>query len=108
MERRKLLRLLSKWRDWCGDDQYPSFASVDPTQIAEIWDYCFVLDIVGHEDNPVVRTAGAELQNYLPESARDITLSYVPASSLIEHAASHYQEVLARRADFARWRVCKI
>jgi len=96
MERRMVLRLLSQWRDWCGDDKYPSFASVDPIQIAEIWDYCFVLDIVGHEDNPIVRTVGAELHNYLPESVRNIPLSDVPASSLIEHAASYYQEILAR------------
>jgi len=102
MERRMVLRLLSQWRDWCGDDQYPSFASVDPMQIAEIWDYCFVLDIVGHEDNPVVRTVGAELQNDLPESVRDIALSDVPTPSLIEHAASYYQEILARGVPISR------
>ena len=102
MERRMVLRLLSQWREWCGDDQYPSFTSVDPAQIAEIWDYCFVLDSVGHEDNPVVRTVGSELQNYLPETVRNRALSDVPAGSLIEHAASYYHEILDRGVPISR------
>lgn len=102
MERRMVLRLLSQWREWCGGDQYPSFASVDPTQIAEIWGYCFVLDIIGHEDNPVVRTVGKELQDYLPEQVRNCALSDVPAGSLIEHAASYYHEILDRGVPISR------
>jgi hypothetical protein len=102
MERRMVLRLLSQWREWCGDDQYPSFSSVDPTQIAEIWDYCFVLDIVGHEDNPIVRTIGRELQNYMSEQVRNCALSDVPVSSLIEHAAAYYHEILDRGVPISR------
>ncbi len=97
-----VLRLLSQWREWCGEDQYPSFTDVDPTQIAEIWDYCFVLDIVGHEENPVVRTVGSELQNYHPEAVRNRALSDVTAGSLIEHAASYYQEILHRGVPISR------
>ncbi len=97
-----VLRLLSFWREWCGDAAYPSFAQVDPTQMAEFWDYSFVLDIVGHEDNPIVRTIGSEFQNYLPQTVRDCALTDVPAASLIEHAASYYHEILDRGVRISR------
>ena len=42
-----VLRLLSHWRQWCGDNQVPSFTDVNPVEMAEIWDYYFVLDFVG-------------------------------------------------------------
>ena len=102
MERRMVLRLLSHWREWCGDAQYPSFSQVDPARMAEIWDFSFVLDIVGHEDNPIVRTVGSELQNYLPETVRNCPLSDVPAASLIEHAAGYYHEILDRGVPISR------
>ena len=102
MERRMVLRLLSQWREWCGDGQYPSFSSVNPAQIAEIWDYCFVLDFVEFEDNPVVRTVGDRLQAYLPSPVRNCQLSDVPANSLIEQAASYYQEILDRGVPISR------
>jgi len=102
MERRMVLRLLSYWRDWCGDALYPSFTQVDPSRMAEIWDHSFVLDVVGHEENPIVRMVGSEFQSYLPRSVRDCALSDAPAGSLIEHAASYYQEILDRGVPISR------
>ena len=49
-----VLRLLSQWREWCGDGQYPTFANVNP------------------------------------------------ANSLIEQAASYYQEILDRGVPISR------
>lgn len=102
MERRMVLRLLTHWRDWCGDAQYPSFAQVNPAGMAEIWDYSFVLDVVGQEGNPIVRTVGSEFQTFLPQPVRNCALSDVPASSLIEHAAAYYQEILDRGVPISR------
>jgi hypothetical protein len=70
--------------------------------MAEIWDYSLVLDIVGHEDNPIVRTIGSEYQNYLPQTVRDCALTDVPAASLVEHAASYYHEILDRVVPISR------
>ena len=70
--------------------------------MAEIWDFSFVLDIVGHEENPIVRTVGTELQKYLPQTVRNCQLSDVPAASLIEHAASYYYEILDRGVPISR------
>jgi hypothetical protein len=102
MERRMVLRLLSHWRQWCGDSEFPSFTDVDPSEMAEIWDYCFVLDFVGHEKDPVVRTIGDRMQQYLPIEVRNCLLSEVPARSLIEHAAAYYEEILQRGVPISR------
>jgi hypothetical protein len=102
MERRMVLRLLSQWREWCGDGQYPTFVNVNPAQIAEIWDYCFVLDFIEFEDDPVVRRVGDRLQGYLPAPVRNCQLPDVPANSLIEQAAPYYQEILDRSVPISR------
>jgi hypothetical protein len=102
MERRMVLRLLTHWWDWCGDADYPYFAKVDLARMAEIWDFSFALDIVGREDNPVVRTVGSEFQKYLPQAVRDCALSDVPAGSLIEHTASYYHAIIDRGLPISR------
>ena len=58
MERRMVLRPLTYWRELCGDKSFPSFKDVDPSAIPDIWDNSFVLDLAGHEDDPVFRVAG--------------------------------------------------
>lgn len=97
-----VLRLLSHWRQWCGDSQFPSFTDVNPVEMAEIWDYCFVLDFVGHEDDPIVRTVGDKLQQYMPEPVRNCLLSDLPPRTLIENAAGYYQEILSRGVPISR------
>ena len=96
-----VLRLLSHWRQWCGDNQFPSFTDVNPVEMAEIWDYCFVLDFVGYEHNPIVRIyAGTDPE--LPAVGRAAT-----------HADRKCRRVLLGnpvpgRADFARRGICEI
>ncbi|MGB0631989.1 MAG: PAS domain-containing protein [Alphaproteobacteria bacterium] len=102
MERRMVLRLLSHWRQWCGDNQFPSFTDVNPVEMAEIWDYCFVLDFVGYEDDPIVRTVGDKLQQYMSEPIRNCLLSEVPPRTLIENAAGYYQEIFSRGVPISR------
>lgn len=102
MERRMVLRLLAQWRAWQGDDAFPSFAAVAPETISEMWGYCFVLDFLGHENDPVVRMIGESLSEYLPREIANCRLSEVPANTLLEHAASYYQEVLDRRVPISR------
>lgn len=102
MERRMVLRLLSQWREWQGDEDFPSFAAVDPDAVSDMWDYCFVLDFIDHEEDPVIRMVGPELAAYMPLDVSNCRLSEAPASSLIEHAASYYQEVLARSVPISR------
>ena len=99
-----VLRLLSHWQQWCGDNQFPAFTDLNPVEMAEIWDYCFVLDFVGYEDNPNVRTVGVRLQQYMPVPIRNCLLSDVPPRTLIENAAGYYQEILSRGVSISRGR----
>jgi len=72
MERRKVLRLLSHLRKWCGDNQFPSFTDVNTAEMGKIWDYYFFLDFVDHEDDHVVRTVGGRLCNVAETTAFEI------------------------------------
>ena len=102
MERRMVLRLLNHWRDWCNGDRFPSFESVDPAELEEMWGYCFVLDFLGFEDDPVIRMVGDELAGYQPASLVNCPLSEAPPKSLLEHAAGYYGEVLSREVPISR------
>ena len=102
MERRMVLRLLAQWRDWCGEDRFPSFARVEPDAISEMWSSCFVLDFLGHEDDPIIRMVGEDLAAYMPQSVTNCRLSEAPAKSLIEYAAAYYREVLDREVPISR------
>jgi hypothetical protein len=44
-ERRLVHRLLIHWRELAPEDVLPSRASVKPDEIAELWRYCFTLNI---------------------------------------------------------------
>lgn len=102
MERRMVLRLLAQWREWCGEDRFPSFARVDPGGIPEMWASCFVLDFLGFEDDPVIRMVGDDLAAYMPHSVTNCRLSEAPAKSLIEYAAAYYREILDREVPISR------
>ena len=102
MERRLVLRLLAQWRDWCGENRFAVFDDIDPPEIPEIWPHCFVLDVLGHRDDPVFRTAGEE---YAAHSATELVDSRVSDSSsqtLIGASTSFLPEVLKREVPITR------
>lgn len=102
LERRLVLRLLSYWRELCGERCYPSFADVDPTAIAEMWRNAFVIEVVGHEQDPVIRHAGTEFAASSPVSLEGLRLSAVPAATLASHALSYVQAVIAKGVPISR------
>ena len=102
LERRLVLRLLSYWRELGGDRPFPSFADVDPAAIPDMWKCAFVIEVVGHERDPVLRHAGAEIATATPVPLRDLRLSAVPAGTLVGHAVSYVQAVIAKRVPISR------
>ena len=102
MERRLVLRLLAYWRDLCGDRTYPSFDQVDPLEIPEIWDNCFVLDLQGHEDDAVIRAIGERLAETSPVDLVNLRLSELPQDTLIEQATGYVREVVRKRVPISR------
>ena len=102
LERRLVLRLLSYWRDLCGDRAYPSFADVDPASISDMWQWAFVIEVVGHEADPVFRHVGDGLVGFAETPLTGVKLSAAPRDSLVSHAVSYVQAVIAKGVPISR------
>jgi hypothetical protein len=61
IERRLVLRLLGYWRSLPREEDFPSFAAIDPAQIPDMWGHSFVLETVGNETDPLFRAFGDEI-----------------------------------------------
>ncbi|NKB22313.1 MAG: PAS domain-containing protein [Alphaproteobacteria bacterium] len=101
MERRLVLRLLTHWRAICGDRDFPSFSEVEPNDMPDMWHSCFVLEVVGHEDDPVFRTAGGEIFSYAPGSLIGTPVSNWTPDTLIGVAVRHTHGVLRKRVPMS-------
>ena len=102
MERRMVLRLLTHWREMCGDRSFPSFGDVDPAAISDIWDNTFVLDLAGHPDDPVFRVAGDSFTAHTRSSLRNVRISEAPRNTLAGRAASYHREVVEKGVPISR------
>lgn len=102
MERRLVLRLLAHWRTLCDDRQYPSFAEVDPRAIQDMWDHCFVLEILQDGSEPHYRAVGDVLATYVDRSLIGQPISTVPRKSLPGEAISFLEEVLRKGVPISR------
>ena len=102
LERRFVLRLLSYWRELCGEREFPSFAEIDPAQIPDLWVNCFVLDIGGHAENPVFRSIGAGLAEQAGMNLVDKSVSDVPDKTFIAAAVVYVDEVLRKNVPISR------
>jgi hypothetical protein len=102
LERRLVLRLLHHWRDLCGERRFPSFDEVDPAQIPDMWPSCFVLDAHGHRDDPVFRLVGDDIAKQVRGTLVDLRVSQVPRDTLVDHAVSYLDEVIAKEVPISR------
>jgi hypothetical protein len=108
LERRLVFRLLTHWRGLAGENDFPSFADVDPAAMPDMWPFCFVLDTTEHSNDPIVRIAepgiAGDAANVI---GRPVTA--LPRATLIEQACSYFPDVLRKRVpisrggDFIRW-----
>jgi len=102
MERRLVLRLLSHWRELCGERAFPSFADVNPMKIPDMWPDCFVLDAAGHREDPVFRTIGRNLAEQADVEFVNKRVSDVPNGLLMSVSVSYVDEVLRKRVPISR------
>jgi hypothetical protein len=102
LERRLVLRLLSYWRDLCGARTYPSFADIDPASIPDMWNWAFVLEVAGHDADPVLRHVGPSLAATASAPVIGLRLSSLPKETLICHAVSYVQAVIAKGVPISR------
>ena len=102
LERRLVLRLLHHWRDLCGERRFPSFDDVDPGQIPDMWPSCFVLDALGHQDDPIFRLVGDDIAKQARAGLVSLRISGIPKDTLIDHATSYLDEVMSKEVPISR------
>lgn len=95
-ERRLVLRLLDYWRGITGDRSYPSLSDIRSDDIADMWPYCFVLDVSEDEQNPILRYVGKELIACYGAPCENLHVSELRKSSLLERASCYVKEVLRK------------
>lgn len=103
MERRLVLRLLAYWRGLLRDGEaMPSFLAVDPSSMGDIWPHCFVLDVMGHEADPVFRQVGASFATHAPIDLVGRRVSEAPENTLAHASVSYVREVVAKAVPVSR------
>lgn len=94
-QRRVIWQLLDYWERKRGDRDFPSLDDIDPEEIAELWPYCFILDVENFRDVPYFHYLGPKLARY---SGVFLSGRHDWSRTLLKKAVCHYQEALTRRA----------
>ena len=93
-ERRLVLRLLDYWRGVLGDHTYPSMSDIRSDDIADMWPFCFILDIDESRDDPILRYVGEELVTCYGEPCENLRISELRKGSLLFCVTSYVGEIL--------------
>lgn len=94
-ERRLVLRLLSYWRDICGDRDFPRAADVDSSAIADMWDYCFIIDITSGA--PKLTHFGGWHAEFYGADMSGKKLADLDKNTLAERSTDYLGEVIQRK-----------
>lgn len=102
MERRLVLRLLAHWRSLCGEQNFPSFSAVDPTEMSDMWSHCFVIEIFEDDSEPVFRALGDDLAATVDYSLIGQGITAAQECSLPGVAITFLPEVLRKGVPVSR------
>jgi hypothetical protein len=67
-----------------------------------MWPSCFVLDAMGHMDDPVFRLVGDDIAREVRSSLVNQRMSALPKDTLIDHATSYLEEVMSKEVPISR------
>lgn len=95
-ERRLVLRLLDYWRGITDDRNYPSLNDVRSDDIADMWLFCFVLDVSENAKDPLLRYVGEEIIECYGEPCVNLRISEIRKDSLLDVATSYRDEILRK------------
>lgn len=94
-ERRLVLRLLGYWRQIAGERDWPMPADVNGTDIADMWPYCFLIDL--GSGAPVYRFVGEYHCRLYGADPSGTALTAAKSETLVGRSSSYVQEVVNRR-----------
>lgn len=95
-ERRLVLRLLSYWRDVCGERDMPSPGDIDGAAIPDMWDYCFVIAVDGDAKGRF-ESVGDWHAEFHGGPASGIGVAEVGESTLLGRSTNYLEEVVTRK-----------
>ena len=93
-ERRLALRLKRYWEDKRAGREFPALADIVPSEIAELWPWCFLLDVQQSPTFPYFRYLGSELSRY---SGVFLSGDMDWTSTLLDKAVANFHDVLHQR-----------
>lgn len=94
-ERRLVLRLLSYWRDLCGERDWPSAADVVPPTLEDMQDFAFVIYLNG--GRPTFSHFGAWHSEFYGVDMTGRAIDELTRDTLAERSIRYLPEVLKRK-----------
>ncbi len=91
-EQRHTFRLLTYWNSIKEDDKFPDLSEVNLGEMADLWDYCFVLDVT-NPDDPEFTHFGSELISIFSGDYTAKTLSDAAIHPVLADVSSFINEV---------------
>jgi len=95
-ERRLVLRLLDYWRGVVGDRTYPSMSDIRSDDIADMWSFCFILDVDENKKDPILRYVGEELLACYGAPCDNLRVSELRKGSLLACVTTYADEILRK------------
>jgi hypothetical protein len=95
-ERRLVLRLLSYWRDVCGDNDMPLPKDIDGSAIPDMWDYSFIINIDGDE-GASFESVGDWHVEFHGKPVVGVSVGDVGDNTILGHSTSYLDEVVKRQ-----------
>ena len=97
-ERRMHVRAYNHWVSLLNGRALPSIEDLNPEELTDFGPNSVLLDFTGGAENPAIAYLGAKLNHECGFDEEPLTVSDVPARSLLSRLTDHYLQIIANRA----------
>lgn len=97
-ERRMHVRAYNHWVSLLGGRALPSIEDLNPEELTDFGPNSVLLDFTSSVENPAIAYLGARLSRECGFHEEPLTVSDVPARSLLSRLTDHYLQIIANRA----------
>ena len=97
-ERRMHVRAYNHWVSLLHGRALPSIEDLNPDELTDFGPNSVLLDFTGGADNPAITYLGSRLNHECGFEEAPLTVSDVPARSLLSRLTDHYLQIIANRA----------
>jgi hypothetical protein len=97
-ERRMQVRAYNHWVSLLDGRALPSIEDLAPENLTDFGPNSVLLDFTGGAENPAITYLGSKLNHECGFDEAPLTVSEVPARSLLSRLTDHYLQIIANRA----------